>query len=177
LLFYRTDPAALHQHVDITKTVGIGPAVSFACSYLDIQDATVLSDASLSSIRLIPAAIGATSLNEWMPHYIHSSPSFTMHGKVISSIYKPPKSATYYNNCVNILSCAFRSLFLSLYSSYINTPNTTSSLSGLIWYQGCNDALSNVNEEYSENTSQTYLVRLTAVFSSSGNLRDKLTTI
>ncbi|CAM9722776.1 unnamed protein product, partial [Ectocarpus fasciculatus] len=50
----------LHRNVDILKNTGVGPGNSFAKE--------ILND-TLRHVGLVPAAVGATSLEEWMPEY------------------------------------------------------------------------------------------------------------
>lgn len=59
----------------------------------------------------------------------------------------PPVNARYQTGCPNLLSCAFRSIFLAEFTRkyYLNSvldDLSTSGLCGILWYQGCNDASS-----------------------------------
>jgi len=82
-------------------------------------------------VLLIPGAVGGTSLEEWMPNYISALPS-------------PPLNARWHDGCPNLLSCAFRQLRLS------GVPSP----SGILWYQGENDATLKLKaESYAENFS------------------------
>lgn len=60
-----SEPFATHRNVDVTKAVGIGPGIPFACHYL-------LDPARppRSAVFLVPTAAGGTYLDEWSPSYV-----------------------------------------------------------------------------------------------------------
>lgn len=114
-----------HENVDILKKVGVGPATSFVHTYQSTVDAKTV-------VGLIPTAVGATYLEEWLPD-----------AKTNSDDY----SKMYFPNCPNLMSCALRSIFLAVMSLQFkshqnlanNKPNIRCMIKGILWYQGCND--------------------------------------
>lgn len=125
-----TAASILHKNVDLLKNASLGPGNAFAAEMEEVLGGGVL---------LIPGAVGATSLEEWMPNYISDLPS-------------PPLNARWHDGCPNLLSCAFRQLRLS----GVPAP------AGILWYQGENDCTTTsleVAKLYAENFS-TFLKSL-----------------
>ncbi|CAN4110855.1 unnamed protein product [Withania somnifera] len=50
----------LHKDIDVNNTCGIGPGIPFAHTVLK-------KDPSIGVIRLVPCAVGGTSITEWAP--------------------------------------------------------------------------------------------------------------
>jgi Carbohydrate esterase, sialic acid-specific acetylesterase len=109
----------MHKNVDLLKQTGLGPGSSFA--YYMLKALEQSSGLSSARIGLIPAAVGATTLFEWMP-------DFAARGDQIRKLY--------HSGCPNLMSCALRSLFLASL-----TARCPISPSGMLWYQGENDAV------------------------------------
>ena len=93
------ESSLLHGNVDVMKQVGAGPGAAFALAFG-------------GRVGLIPTAVGATALSEWMPDALNECPP------------------SYHSGCPNLLSAALRSVFVS---------GCSFRLSGILWYQGEND--------------------------------------
>ena len=127
----------MHKHVDRLKNVGIGVGYSFAIQMLREVDEHENND---HDIGIIPVAIGGTSIDEWMPDYLTASltensldmPFVSYHVADVT-----PAPNCYYDGCLNILSCALRSVFRALHQAQ---RLQQSPLNGVVWYQGENDA-------------------------------------
>lgn len=59
----------MHKNVDVLKNVGVGPANSFASSWLGHQHSLAVNEKRLKVVGIIPVAVGATSIAEWLPDY------------------------------------------------------------------------------------------------------------
>ena len=122
-------PFELHKNVDTLKSVGIGPAIPFACHYIDHYSK------SNNAIGLVPAAVGGTSLSEWeLNEYIDN-----------------PKSLIedFYNLPINTEKLLFNSL-KSFYFSILKVPESINiNFKGILWYQGENDSALSEQEAYS----------------------------
>ena len=147
-----SDPFELHKNVDILKTVGIGPGVSFASEFARLQSTTTQE----ISLGLLPCAVGATSLNEWLPDFFLTNiikiktqkDSPVIGEKDVISVEVPicdnagflrvPPNALYQFGCLNLFACTLRSIFQSLH--IISSMFNEVSFDGILWYQGCNDA-------------------------------------
>lgn len=134
------------------------------------QDAiyTLYQLSPVKPIGLVPAAVGATSLAQWMPWYYNCSVyNFTDNRVPTVSpsriawpictadtlVQSSPKNV-YISGCMNILSCALHSIYIcaltrfeyicrqidrgELEFSYLE--NELCTIGGVAWYQGCNDA-------------------------------------
>jgi len=93
------ESSLLHGNVDVMKQVGAGPGAAFALAFG-------------GRVGVIPTAVGATALSEWMPDALNECPP------------------SYHRGCPNLLSAALRSVFVS---------GCSFRLSGILWYQGEND--------------------------------------
>ncbi len=129
----------MHKNVDIRKHVGVGVGYSFAVQMLhelNRQDAS-----GDNRVGMIPVAIGATSIDEWMPEYVAPTLSDTsLLSSTFTSHYVPvmsPAQNCYYDGCLNILSCAMRSVYQALHRVCKTQQRR---VHGIVWYQGENDA-------------------------------------
>ena len=110
----------LHKHVDLLKDCGIGIGNYFANDFARLQQE------GEHIVGLIPVAVGATALHEWMP-------DFPNEGFLQQQAYHPGGP--------NLFSCALRSIYLALKQSrgVSGDFQKSPSISGVLWYQGEND--------------------------------------
>ena len=110
----------LHKNVDLLKAAGLGIGNFFVERYLCAEQEAHEPAADGGTVGLVPVAVGATALSEWMPE--HVDVNFT------------PRA--YHSGTLNIFSCALRSIHLALRSR----KGASSGIAGILWYQGENDA-------------------------------------
>jgi SAM-dependent methyltransferase len=122
-------PFELHKNVDTLKSVGLGPAIPFACHYINHYSK------SNNAIGLVPAAVGGTSLSEWELNEYTDNPK-----KLIEDFYNLP---------INSEKLLFNSL-KSFYFSMLKVPESMKiNFKGILWYQGENDSALSEEEAYS----------------------------
>lgn len=112
----------LHKHVDLLKEAGIGIGNFFADDFarrLHHED-----EARGHLVGLIPVAVGATALHEWMPEHVDDSFA---------------SRQAYHAGGSNLFSCALRSIYLALKQSRKSGGCCCPSVLGVLWYQGEND--------------------------------------
>ncbi len=124
----------MHKNVDILKNVGVGVGHSFAIQML--REIDKHEGNHQNNIGIIPVAIGGTSIEEWMPDYLNDSqPTYALDALFASYHVADvaPAPNCYYDGCLNIFSCAIRSVFRALQRVQ---RTQKSPLCGMVWYQG-----------------------------------------